>query len=271
MQRAICLIFGRLVRSPSLFFLPSLPFIPICWAPLYITPTLASIRFKSKGSSKSGTVTAGHVPKAVREYLQEEAMLQEYGKVLKNFAETIVRKLNLRVSPEMLYDIQIHNHKNLHLGEIAKFVRQNKQVELLDGVGSHTDSTLVIVDVSARPELVLDVKASIMHFLEQIGLPRESLQSAGPTSFAVSIGGIVTRERRQEMIKHGKELLNHSKREMDKVYQKYDKLARGAITSKASIKETDIFNAREYFKHCVKEYHERANILWTKQEAELSG
>ncbi|VDL93554.1 unnamed protein product [Schistocephalus solidus] len=211
----------------------------------------------------------------IRSTLHEVEMEKEFAKVLDRFQDDLFLKLCLKLTPEHFFNLPIPG-EHIRLGEVASIVTHNAR----SSTGQHP-STQILVDLSGRPELFTAARSAVTKFLADSGTQAKRrnssasagggdgdlIQSAGPTQFTVQVRSVVTGEVRADLIKQGRDLLTRTKKEMDRVYQKYNRLLHSPVLKTLSEDKRRL--AGEYLKTVVRAQHSKADELWTKKEQEL--
>ncbi|KAL7056263.1 hypothetical protein AAHC03_020815 [Spirometra sp. Aus1] len=248
--------------------------------PLQFThPLELPVRFKSKGQSKvkheSAPVKAENLSEEIRSTLHEAEMEKEFARILDRFQDDLFLKLCLKLTPEHFFNLPIPGER-VRLGEVASIVSQNAR----SSTGQHPSSQ-ILVDLSGRPELFAVARSAVAKFLADSGSQtkrrnasasavnndNDLIQSAGPTQFTVQVRSVVTGEVRSDLIKQGRDLLTRTKKEMDRVYQKYNRLLHSPTLKTFSEDKKRL--AGEYLKTVVRTQHSLADEVWKKKEQEL--
>ncbi|VDK22006.1 unnamed protein product [Taenia asiatica] len=228
------------------------------------------IRLKSKNKVRKDSVKVFTLTDELKQQIKEEEMMQEYAKVVSRFQDDLYRKLCLKVTPEILYSIPIPSERT-QLGEVATITSQTS-VQSSDV----QPTSQILVDLSGRPDLVAVAKAAISQFLSEDTEPPPSrrakakpcsnlIQDVNQTQFTVRLRTLVTGDVRDELARKGQDMLNRTKKEMDKIYQKFSK----SITAMKSLSEDDKHAANEYLKTTVKAQHAAAEKAWKAKKEEL--
>ncbi|BHF78506.1 hypothetical protein SprV_0602161900 [Sparganum proliferum] len=242
-------------------------------------PLELPVRFKSKGQSKvkheSAPVKAENLSEDIRSTLHEAEMEKEFARILDRFQDDLFLKLCLKLTPEHFFSLPIPGER-VRLGEVASIVSQNAR----SSTGQHPSSQ-ILVDLSGRPELFAVARSAVAKFLADSGpqtkrrnasasavnSDNDLIQSAGPTQFTVQVRSVVTGEVRSDLIKQGRDLLTRTKKEMDRVYQKYSRLLHSPTLKTFSEDKKRL--AGEYLKTVVRAQHSLADEVWRKKEQEL--
>ncbi|KAM7534407.1 hypothetical protein Aperf_G00000112330 [Anoplocephala perfoliata] len=198
-------------------------------------------------------------------------MTHEYSNVLERFEDDLHRKLCLKLTPEILYSIPIPS-EHIQLGDIAAIISQTT-------VQSTTiqPTSQILIDLSGRPDLVPAAKAAVSQYLSSGSEAQdfkkkkanpsysELIQDVDQTQFTVRIRNVVTGDVRNELTKRGRDMLHRTKKDMDKIYQKFSK----SVTTVKTMSEDDKRTANEYLKNTIKAEHAKAEQVWKVKEQEL--
>ncbi|VDD83817.1 unnamed protein product [Mesocestoides corti] len=207
----------------------------------------------------------------LKQMIKDEEMQQEYARAAARFQDDIYRKLCLKLTPEHFYSIPIPG-ENVQLGEVASILSQTSAPS-----ASAQPSTQVLIDLSGRPDLVPAAKTAVSQFLSSDSIlpnPKQTkaaspasdlIEAVSQTQFTVRVRTIVTGDVRNELAKRGRDMLHRTKREMDKIYQKFSK----PISKMKTLSEDDKHLANEYLKTIVKTYHTQVEKTWKAKEHEL--
>ncbi|EUB60262.1 hypothetical protein EGR_04820 [Echinococcus granulosus] len=161
--------------------------------------------------------------------------------------------------------------ERVQLGEVATIISQTS----VQSPGIQPTSQ-ILVDLSGRPDLAVVAKAAISQFLsEDTELPLSNrartnpcsdlIQDVNQTQFTVRLRTFVTGDVRSELTRKGRDMLHRTKKEMDRIYQKFSK----SIATMKSLPEDDKRAANEYLKIVVKGQHAAAEKIWKAKEEEL--
>lgn len=135
----------------------------------------------------------------------------------------------------------------------------------------------ILIDLSGHPELVSAAKCAVSQYLASDSESAVSkkgkatasysdlIQDVDQTQFTVRLRNIVTSDVRNDLIKRGRDMLHRTKKDMDKIYQKYSKI----LSSMKTLSEDNRRDANEYLKNTVKEQHTKADQMWKTKESEL--
>ncbi|CDI98061.1 ribosome recycling factor [Echinococcus multilocularis] len=228
------------------------------------------VRFKSKNKVRRDSAKVVALTDELKQKIKEEEMMQDYAKIVARFQDDLYRKLYLKLTPEILYSIPIPSER-VQLGEVATIISQTS----VQSPGIQPTSQ-ILVDLSGRPDLAVVVKAAISQFLsEDTELPLSNrsrtnpcsdlIQDVNQTQFTVRLRTFVTGDVRSELTRKGRDMLHRTKKEMDRIYQKFSK----SIATMKSLSEDDKRAANEYLKTIVKAQHAAAEKVWKVKEEEL--
>lgn len=227
---------------------------------------------RSKGRSKvrRDSVKIVDLTDELRQKIREEEMIQEYAKVVARFKDDLYRKLCLKLTPEILYSIPIPGER-IRLGEVATITShtsvQSSNVQPI---------SQILIDLSGRPDLVTGAKLAISQFLsEDAELPSSKrakassysdlIQDINQTQFTVRLRTLVTGDVRHELSRKGWDMLHQTKKEMDRIYQRFSK----SVAAMKSLSEDDKRVATEHLKTVVKAQHTAVEQVWKAKEEEL--
>ncbi|KER22272.1 hypothetical protein T265_09599 [Opisthorchis viverrini] len=203
------------------------------------------------------------------DFINEAEMMQEFEGTLSRFQMALQQRMALKLTPQLLADLPLPE-AHTKLGQVANLiVQQNTKSGTSQGGQSSVGDQTLLIDLAGRPELTTAARKAVTQFLESTRGGGTQLQSAGPSAFTVRLRTVITREAREELIHRGHELLNQVKREMDRIYQKHDKLILGNSEGKKRFSEDYLFLTREYLRHLVKRQHALATSIWEQKEHEL--
>ncbi|CAH8865657.1 unnamed protein product [Trichobilharzia szidati] len=239
----------------------------------------STVRWKSKGglpaSVKSKKISRDDVAPEVFPLIKAEKMEKEFHNLLSRFQASLVQRLSLRMTPQLFADIMIPE-ENVKLGQVANLLLQNASHQNASSTSAQHRASLgdqfLLVDLTGRPNLLSAARKAVIAFLDpgKDGSGESKLQSAGQHAFTIRLNTVITQESRQKALSQGRELLQHTIREMDKVHQTHSKLL-NTKQVKEEISEDNLFIAREYLRALVKEQHKLAELLWEKKRVELEG
>ncbi|VDP88084.1 unnamed protein product [Echinostoma caproni] len=232
---------------------PALPRMPVRW------------KSKGKGKAKAVPLSKDQLPSELLELIRADEMVGEFEATLSRFQSALQHKLALKITPQMLADLPIPE-AHAKLGQVANLIAQNEQ-------HSASINPQLLVDLTARPDLIGAARKAVIQFLESAnhGSASSLVHAAGQTAFTVRLRTVVTREARDELIHKGQEMLNQVKREMDRIYQAHDKLIPNTPQGKRHHSEDNLFTAREYLRATIKQHHALATSMWEKKHSELNG
>nr|CAH8865934.1 unnamed protein product [Trichobilharzia regenti] len=240
------------------------------------------VRWKSKGgglpaSVKNKKISRDDVVPEVFPLIKADKMEKEFHNLLSRFQASLVQRLSLRMTPQLFADIMIPE-ENVKLGQVANLLLQNNASHQNTPFSSGTQRRVglgdqfLLVDLTGRPNLLSAARKAVIAFLDPCkdGSGESKLQPAGQYTFTIRLNTVITQESRQKALSQGRELLQHTIREMDKVHQTHSKLL-NTKQVKQEISEDNLFIAREYLRALVKEQHKLAETLWEKKRVELEG
>ncbi|GAA29608.2 hypothetical protein CSKR_103070 [Clonorchis sinensis] len=224
---------------------------------------------KNKGKLNESQPSRDQIPSDLLDFINEAEMMQEFEGTLSRFQMALQQRMALKLTPQLLADLPLPE-AHTKLGQVANLiVQQNTKSGTSQGGQSCVGDQTLLIDLAGRPELTTAARKAVTQFLESTRGGGTQLQSAGPSAFTVRLRTVVTREAREELIHRGHELLNQVKREMDRIYQKHDKLILGNSEGKKRFSEDYLFLTREYLRHVVKRQHASATNMWEQKEHEL--
>ncbi|KAA0193858.1 hypothetical protein FBUS_08458 [Fasciolopsis buskii] len=237
---------------------------------LFRIPYYLPLRWKSKSKGKLRTtaLSKDKLPTDLLEIIRADEMNLEFEATLTRFKSALQQKLALKITPQMLADLTIPD-AHVKLGQVASLVSQQDK----RAAGGGSINPLLLIDLTARPDLVAAARKVVSQFIESTnhGSASSLIESAGHAAFTVRLRAVITKESREELIHKGQEMLNQVKREMDRIYQAHDKLVPNTPEGKKHHSEDHLFSAREYLRSTVKQNHALATALWEKKHVELSG
>ncbi|OON20974.1 hypothetical protein X801_03135, partial [Opisthorchis viverrini] len=224
---------------------------------------------KNKGKPNESQPSRDQIPSDLLDFINEAEMMQEFEGTLSRFQMALQQRMALKLTPQLLADLPLPE-AHTKLGQVANLiVQQNTKSGTSQGGQSSVGDQTLLIDLAGRPELTTAARKAVTQFLESTRGGGTQLQSAGPSAFTVRLRTVITREAREELIHRGHELLNQVKREMDRIYQKHDKLILGNSEGKKRFSEDYLFLTREYLRHLVKRQHALATSIWEQKEHEL--
>ncbi|KAM3177128.1 hypothetical protein ACTXT7_005139 [Hymenolepis weldensis] len=234
-------------------------------------PLILPVRFKGKNKVRKDTAKSVSLTEELKQAIRVEDMSQDYLKLMDRFEDNLYGKLCLKLTPELFYTIPIPS-KRVQLGDVATIISQTS------GQSANIQPTSeILIDLSGHPDLVPVAKAAVSQYLSsdseasicKKGRANSSnsdlIQDVDQTQFTVRLRTVVTGDVRNELTKRGRDMLHRTKKDMDKVYQKYSKL----VTSMNALSEDDKRAANEYLKSTVKAQHAKAEQVWKAKEQEL--
>ncbi|VDO08870.1 unnamed protein product [Rodentolepis nana] len=237
----------------------------------HMQPIVQPSRFKSKNKVRKPTAKLVSLTEELKQTIKDEDMIQDYLKLMASFEDNLYHKLCLKLTPEIFYTIPIPSER-VQLGDVATIISQTTSQS-----ANIQPTTQILIDLSGRPDLVPAAKAAVSQYLSSGGEAPSSkkgkanssysdlIQDVDQTQFTVRLRNIVTGDVRNELTKRGRDMLHRTKRDMDKVYQKYSKL----VASMNTLSEDDKRTANEYLKSTVKTQHAKAEQAWKTKEQEL--
>ncbi|VDL61736.1 unnamed protein product [Hymenolepis diminuta] len=236
-----------------------------------VQPLILPVRFKSKNKVRKDTAKLISLTEELKQAIKVEDMSQDYLKLMDRFEDSLYGKLCLKLTPELFYTIPIPSER-VQLGDVATIVSQTTSQST-----NIQPTSEILIDLSGRPDLVPAAKAAVSQYLSsdsdasisKKGRANSSnsdlIQDVDQTQFTVRLRTVVTGDVRNELTRRGRDMLHQTKKDMDKVYQKYSKL----VTSMSALSEDDKRVANEYLKSTVKAQHVKAEQAWKAKEQEL--